>query len=139
QPVEVQRDGPAVTFDVDGRPVIRYNSEITELPRPDIPPVFARGGYIHPIYSPDGTVVSGDYPLDHLHHHGSWASWTRTVFAGEQVDFWNVADRKGDVLPVALDSAWGGQVYGGFTARHRYVALTGDAPKDALNERWTVH
>jgi hypothetical protein len=72
-----------------------------------------------------------------VHHHGIWASWTRTRFEGQDVDFWNVADRKGDVVPIALDSAWSGRVFGGFTARHRYVALTDDAPKDALIERWT--
>ena len=128
----------AVAFEVDGRPVLRYNSEITDPPREEIDPVYARGGYIHPIRSPAGVLVSGDYPPDHLHHHGIWGSWTRTLFQGEQVDFWNVADRQGDVLPVAMDSTWSGRVFGGFTARHRYVALTADQPREALRETWTA-
>jgi hypothetical protein len=136
--VTMRRDPGAVSFEVQGKPVLRYNADVTPLPRPDIDPVYARGGYIHPIYSPDGVLVTGDYPPDHVHHHGIWASWTRAVFEGEEIDFWNVADRKGDVVPVGLDSAWSGSVYGGFTARHRYVALAGGAPKDALRERWTV-
>jgi hypothetical protein len=135
--VGMRRQDGAVAFDVDGRPVLRYNAEITRLPRADIDPIYARGGYIHPIHTPGGVLVTGDYPPDHVHHHGIWASWTRTRFEGQDVDFWNVADRKGDVVPIALDSAWSGRVFGGFTARHRYVALTGDAPKDALIERWT--
>jgi len=118
--------------------VLRYHAAITDPPRPDIDPVYRRGGYVHPILTPEGVMVTGDYPPDHLHHHGIWAAWTRAVFQGEEVDFWNVADRKGDVLPVALDSAWGGPVFGGFSARHRYVALTGEQPRDALNERWTL-
>jgi hypothetical protein len=136
--VEMEREGPGVAFEVGGHPVLRYNSEITPLPRPDINPIYRRGGYIHPIFSPEGVLMTGDYPADHLHHHGIFASWTRTVFEGEQVDFWNVADRKGDVLPVALDSTWSGPVYGGLVARHRYVALTTGTPKDALNETWDL-
>lgn len=135
--VELLREEGAVEFAIGGQPVLRYNAAVTALPRPDIPPVYARGGYIHPIHTPAGVVVSGDYPPDHLHHHGIWAAWTRTVFRGDTVDFWNVADRLGDVLPASLDSAWGGPVFGGFVARHRYVALTRGAPRDALNEQWT--
>jgi hypothetical protein len=136
--VGLRREGPGVAFEVAGRPVLRYNPEITPLPRPNINPIYARGGYVHPIHTPEGVLVTGDYPADHLHHHGIWASWTRTVFEGEEVDFWNVADRKGDVIPVGLDSAWSGPVFGGMTARHRYVALTTGTPEDALNERWTL-
>lgn len=136
--VELRRDSGAVAFAIDGRPVLTYNAEVTEPPRPDIDPVYARGGYVHPIHSPEGVIVTGDYPPDHLHHHGIWAAWTRTIFRGDSVDFWNVADRTGDVLPVALDSAWSGPVHGGFTARHRHVALTDGGPVDALHERWTL-
>ena len=128
----------AVAFEVGGRPVLRYNADVTDPPRPDIDPVYARGGYIHPIMSPAGVMVSGDYPPDHLHHHGIWASWTRTLFQGEQVDFWNVADRQGDVVPVALDSTWSGRVFGGFKARHQYVALTDGQAQEALRETWAA-
>lgn len=136
--VSASRTDGGVAFRVAGRPVFRYNAEITPLPRAGINPIYERGGYIHPVHTPGGAIVSADYPPDHLHHHGIWAAWTRTRFHGHDVDFWNVADRKGDVLPVALDSAWSGPVYGGFSARHRYVALAGGAPRDALNERWTA-
>lgn len=135
--VELRREPGAVAFAIAGQPVLTYNAAVTDPPRPDVDPIYARGGYIHPVHSPAGVVVTGDYPPDHVHHHGIWASWTRTRFEGQDVDFWNVADGAGDVLPVALDSAWGGRVHGGFSARHRYVALTGDAPEDALHERWT--
>lgn len=137
--VEARREPGAVTFLVAGRPVLRYNADETELPRPGIDPVFKRGGYIHPVYTPAGRIVTGDYPADHLHHHGIWAAWTNTVFEGRTPDFWNVGDRKGTVKPVALDTTWSGPVHGGVRARHRYVDLTGPTPKDALNETWIVH
>lgn len=136
--VSAERSNGAITLSVGGRPVLTYHSEVTQPPRGDIDPVYQRGGYIHPLLTPSGVVVTGDYPPDHVHHHGIWAAWTRTRFRDEMVDFWNVADRLGDVLPVAVDSMWDGAIHGGFSARHRYVALTGDAPEDALLERWTT-
>ncbi len=136
--VSVNRTDEAIVLHVGSRPVLTYHSAITEPPRPEIDPVYRRGGYIHPLQTPEGVVVTGDYPPDHVHHHGVWAAWTRTRFRDAQVDFWNVADRLGDVLPVAVETVWEGPVHGGFSARHRYVALTGDSPEDALLERWTV-
>ena len=134
--VEARREGETVNLSVDGLPVLSYHGAPTPLPRPDINPVYIRGGYIHPVRSPEGVVVTGDYPPDHVHHHGIWASWTRTLFQGRQVDFWNVADRQGDVLANGLDSVWSGAVHGGFSAAHRYVSLVAGEPVDALNEVW---
>jgi hypothetical protein len=133
----VRRDG-AVDVSVAGQSVLRYNHAETDPPRPEIDPVFRRGGYIHPVVTPSGRVITGDYPSDHIHHHGIWAAWTNTVFEGRTPDFWNMGQRRGTVLPVALDSVWSGPVHGGFVARHRYVDLTSGSPRDALNEQWTL-
>lgn len=135
-PVEASREGESVTLSVDRNPVLSYHGAPTPLPRPDIDPVYGRGGYIHPVRTPAGVVVTGDYPPDHVHHHGIWASWTRTRFQGQQVDFWNVADGQGDVLADGVDTTWSGVVHGGFSAAHRYVSLVGEEPVDALNEVW---
>lgn len=136
--VETVREGNTVTLTVAEQPVLRYTGRPTELPRPDIDPVFQRGGYIHPVWTPSEKVITGDYPADHLHHHGIWAAWTNTVFEGRKPDFWNMGDRTGTVLPVAIDSVWSGPVHGGLIARHRYVDLSGEAPADVLHETWTV-
>ena len=134
--VEAQRQGESVTLSVDGRAVLTYHGAPTPLPRADIDPVYSRGGYIHPVRTPDGVVVTGDYPPDHVHHHGIWAAWTRARYRGEQVDFWNVADRLGDVLAEGVDSAWSGPVFGGFSAEHRYVSLVSGEAEEALREQW---
>lgn len=134
--VNALRDGESVTLSVGDRSVLTYHGAPKPLPRPDIDPVYSRGGYIHPVQTPAGVMVTGDYPPDHVHHHGIWASWTRTRFRDRQVDFWNVADRQGDVLAEGVDSTWSGPVQGGFAARHRYVALVTGEAEDALRERW---
>ncbi len=136
--VKAERVPGAVDITLGGARVFRYNTEKTELPRPDIKPVLRRGGYIHPILTPSGRVVTDDYPRNHLHHHGLWFAWTSTEFEGRKPDFWNMVEAKGTVEFVALDRTWSGPVHAGFVSRHRFVDLMASEPKAALNETWEV-
>ncbi len=123
---------------VRGRSVLSFVGEPNGLPHPDIKPIFLRGGYIHPVFTPSGRLVTDDYPSDHYHHHGIWFAWTKTEFEGKHPDFWNMGDGTGRVEFVKVGKTWSGPVYAGFTSTQRYVALTGGAPKTALNEEWDV-
>lgn len=123
---------------VGGRQVFSFVAEPEGLPSPDIKPVFLRGGYIHPVYTPKGRIVTDDYPSDHYHHHGIWFAWTKTEFEGKHPDFWNVGDGTGRIDFEKVIDTWSGPVYAGFTSFQKYVALTGAAPKTALNEEWDV-
>lgn len=125
---------------VGGKPVFFYQMDKEALPRPDIKPVYKRAGYLHPIHTASGTVVSDDYPRQHVHHHGIWTPWTKTTFQGRDVDFWNMAAKNGATVEfVALERTWGGRVHGGFVARHQFVDLTAKPePVVALNETWEV-
>lgn len=135
----VAREGNAIRFEQEGRPIVQYHAGPSALPRDDIDPVFRRGGYLHPIWSPSGLVVTDDYPANHLHHHGVWVSWTKTEFDGRQPNFWEMGERKGTVEAVAMDRFWSGEVFGGFVGRHRYVDLTRSKPIVVLHETWQVH
>ncbi|PYJ93742.1 MAG: hypothetical protein DME23_25805 [Verrucomicrobia bacterium] len=99
---------------------------------------FKRGGYLHPVLTPSGKLITDDYPPNHLHHHGIWFPWTKTEFEGRQPDFWNMGEGKGTVEFVALHLTWNGPVHGGFQTRHRFVDLTAPEPRVALNETWQV-
>ncbi len=120
------------------QPLFAYQAEPGELPRADIKNAFRRGGYIHPIYTAGGALVTDDFPPNHVHHHGIWGAWTHTEFQGRKPDFWNMGDGKGRVEFVALDESWDGPVLAGFRARHRFVDLTAQPPIVALHETWTV-
>jgi len=122
------------------RPVFTYNTVPAPLPpgRPDLTPVFQRGGYLHPVFTPAGRVVTDDYPANHRHHHGIWFAWTKTGFEGRSPDFWNMGDRKGTVEFVGLDRTWNGPVHAGFQSRHQQVDLTSGSPRIALRETWNV-
>ncbi len=40
--------------------------------------------YFHPIYAPDGQVVTADSPFDHVHHRGLCVSWGNV----NEINFW---------------------------------------------------
>jgi hypothetical protein len=136
--VQAVKEGDRLSITSAGRRVLGYQAQAGELPSPDIKPIFRRGGYIHPVYTPSGRAITDDFPADHRHHHGIWFAWTKTVFEGRHPDFWNVGDGTGKVEFVALDSTWGGPVHGGFKARTRSVDTSAPRPVTVLNEEWVV-
>jgi hypothetical protein len=136
--VKAENTNGAVKFSQGQTALFTYQGEPSELPRPDIKPLFKRGGYLHPVYSPSGLAVTDDYPPNHIHHHGIWMPWTKTEFEGRHPDFWNMGDGKGKVEFVRLLGAWSGPVIAGFESEHRFVDLTAPTPKAALDERWKV-
>lgn len=103
-----------------------------------VDPVYLRGGYIHPLYTPAGVLVSGDYPADHYHQHGIWSAWTSTDINGHDVDFWNMAAGLGKVDFGRLDATWQGPVHAGFQATLEHLDLVGAVDVTALEELWTV-
>lgn len=134
----LRRDEHTLEISVDDTPVLQYWIEPRPLPRSDLDPIYKRGGYLHPVRTPSGRVVTGDYPAGHAHHHGIWSAWTKTEFRGRTPDFWNMGEGTGAVVPMGLDSTWSGPVQAGFRARHRYVDYTGPEPVTALYEAWTL-
>jgi hypothetical protein len=128
----------AVRLAIDGRDVLVYRGEKTTPPE-GIEPVFARGGYLHPLTTPGGVATTDDYPKNHKHHHGVWSPWTATRFEDRKPDFWNMGQKTGTVEFVEMGQQWQGRVSAGFTARHRMVDLSAKPePKAAINETWHV-
>lgn len=134
--VGVMKEAKRLVVKYSGRELIGFQTA-PELPE-GVKPVFARAGYIHPVYTPSGTLVTDDYPSDHYHHHGVWAAWTKTEFEGRHPDFWNVADGTGRVDFVGVGETWNGLVHGGFTSRQRYVDVKATPEKAALEDEWEV-
>jgi hypothetical protein len=136
--VTAMKEGTTVVFRADDREMFRYQAEPSERPRPEIRPEFQRGGYVFPLRTPSGKLVADDYPPNHLHHHGLWWAWTKTVHADTQPDFWNMGDRTGRVEFVALDRVWATDGAAGLTARHRFVNLLPRPPATVLEETWEL-
>ena len=136
--VSADLENGRITVSDQERKVFVYQGVESELPRPEIKPLFKRGGYIHPDFSPSGRLLTDDYPPNHVHHHGIWFPWTKTEFEGRSPDFWNMGEGKGRVEFVKFGNRWDGPVAAGFVAEHRFVDLTAPEPKVALNETWSV-
>lgn len=123
---------------VGGAPVLQYRVDRAALPRTDIKPEIVRAGYIHPVFSPAGQVVTDDYPANHVHHHGIWTPWTKTSFQGRAPDFWNMQNKTGAEDLVAVDRTWSGPVHGGLEARLQMIDRSAPQPVVALNETWRL-
>lgn len=83
----VDRDG-VLRLEEDGRPVLAYNygMQLDE----GVPEAYRRSTYIHPIWSPSGTVLTDDFPDDHYHHRGLSWMWPRVQVAGTTYDLWHL-------------------------------------------------
>ncbi|MFP4171781.1 MAG: DUF6807 family protein, partial [Candidatus Hydrogenedentota bacterium] len=135
--VEVAFDGQSVFMSLGGQTIFHYNHQHV-LPPEDVDPQYVRSGYIHPVYSPSGLLVTEDFPGDHYHHKGVWFPWTRTEFEGREIDFWNLGGGEGTVQFAGFETVASGPVFGRLLARHEHVDLTQDGGKTALDETWDV-
>lgn len=120
-----------------GRPVLNYQYE-TVYPPQGVDTAFKRSGFIHPLWSPEGKVLTTIQPRDHYHHYGIWNPWTHTAFRGDTIDFWNLYQREGTVRFAGFSEKESGPVYGGFRARQEHVAHPYGDKTVALNEVWDV-
>lgn len=140
-------DVPGVTAKLDekvlqiaenGTKVLNYNHAVVPAPAGQSS-LYDRSGFIHPLWSPTGSVLTNIHPKDHYHHLGIWMPWTHTEFEGKPVDFWNLGEGQGTVRFKKFISTTSGPVYGGFQAEQEHVALKTDTgEKVVLNEVWDV-
>ena len=136
-----KKEGTAIALSSQGKTVLHYQTADTEPPRPEIKPLYKHNSYLHPIFTPSGKTVTGDYPPDHLWHRGIWLAWTHTEFDGAAPDFWNQG--KDNKLTARIDfkqleATWSGTVHAGFRSQHRFLDLSGAEAKPVLNESWEV-
>jgi len=71
-----------------GKPVLVYNHGM--MLADGVDSKYRRSSYLHPVYAPDGTVLTDDFPKDHPHHRGLCWSWPIVTFAGQTHDVWAV-------------------------------------------------
>lgn len=136
--IRVDDNGEDLQIIIDNKQVLNYRYAVKEVPE-GVDEIYSRSGYIHPIWSPGGEVLSRIQPPDHYHHYGIWNPWTRTDFEGREVDFWNLADGEGTVRHKSNLQTISGDVFGGFEAFLNHVDLTAPSgEKIALNEKWEV-
>ncbi|MFA5257553.1 MAG: DUF6807 family protein, partial [Opitutales bacterium] len=125
----------------DGQPILSYQYET--LPAPEgTDPAFARGGFVHPLRTPAGHVLTRIQPPDHPHHYGIWNPWTHVEFRGRVTDMWNLGDKQGTVRFAGFERVTSLPGEAGFSAIHEHVIFNADGTETvALRERqtWMAH
>ena len=87
-------------------------------------PAFARSGFIHPIRSPKGGVMTSIHADDHIHHMGLWHAWVKTEHRDRHFDFWNLGERTGKVRFVRTLSTFSHGTSVGFSVLQQQVGIT---------------
>jgi len=105
---------------------------------PGIKPIYRRAGFIHPVLTPKGEIISGSFAPDHAHHHGIWTAWSHTEFQGRHPDFWNVHEETGRVEYLGLGQRWIGPVDSGFHAKMRSLDTKTNPATEVLAETWRI-
>ncbi len=145
--VSANQNNKVLWIEKDGTKVLSYNHALVPPPPIEVMgekykqtrDLYYRSGFIHPLWSPTGSVLTNIHPQDHYHHVGIWMPWTKTKFEGKDVDFWNLGSGQGTVRFKRFLTTTNGPVYGGFQAEHDHVALqTDEGEKIVLKEVWDV-
>jgi hypothetical protein len=111
----------------------------TVYPPKGIDSLYKRSGFIHPLWSPGGKVLTRIQPRDHYHHYGIWNPWTHVAYEGDTVDLWNINTKQGTVRFANFVSIQEGSVYSEFDALHEHVVFKkSGGEKVAMNELQSV-
>jgi hypothetical protein len=130
-----------IPLKLDGRTIFAYHKAVTEPPS-GIDPVYRRSGFVHPLATRSGLVVTDDFSPEHPHQHGLFTAWVNTTYDGRKVDFWNQLTRTGRVGNDPDDPGPmfnGGPIRAEFSARLRHDDLTAPGgPAKVLDETWNI-
>jgi hypothetical protein len=138
--MQVNNENGNLVVQSNGKNVLQYN--LTEAPLPnEAGELFRRTGYIHPLWSPSGEVLTRIHPPDHYHHFGVWNPWTHTRHRGKVIDFWNLGKGEGTVVPLVVTSTTSNDLFAGFKVIHNHIHLNDSAIQGSevlLREEWKV-
>lgn len=121
-----------------GGPVFQYRTGVGGLD-PDITEeIFYRGGYLHPVYTPNGRAVTSHYTDNRPHQNGIWTGWYKTEWNGLKPDFWSQAERTGKVEAISVNSIESGPVFGELQTTHHFNEIVTENSSTILSDNWTV-
>jgi len=103
------------------KPVLNYWLT-PQLPE-GLPQYYTRSGFIHPVYSSSGRIVTDDFPVGYAHQHGFFSAWTNTTFRNSFIDFWNTHKELATVAHVEMLETQRQDGFVGFKARLQQSSL----------------
>jgi hypothetical protein len=102
---------------------------------------FARCNYIHPLWAPDGTVLTEDFPADHLHHRGIFWAWHQIYADGKNLgDGWELKNFSQKVDHYKIRKAKNGSLKLITTVEYKSPEyISGEKPFLLENTEITIH
>src|SRR5690606_4618497 len=135
--LSVSKDNGVLSIVYKIQPLIGYQYAVLAPPE-GVDAAFKRSGFFHPINTLQGHRLTRIHPEDHYHHFGMWNPWTKTVFEGDTLDFWNIGGKQATVRHAEFDDINITDTYAEYKTLHEHVVLKNNKNKVALNEWQTV-
>lgn len=121
-----------------GKPLVNYHFGVS-YPPAGVDSIFRRSGFIHPLYTPHGQILTRINPPDHHHHYGLWNPWTKVAFRGKTIDFWNLGSKEGTVRFARFIAQTDKAAFSEYKALHEHVIFEKDGTETIpLTEIQTV-
>ncbi len=121
----------------EGKPLLTYRYTV-KVPPEGVDSAYGRAGYIHPLQTLSGKVLTSIQPADHYHHYGLWNPWTHVEYKGKLYDLWNIGDKKGTVRFVEFADLFYNEKEAGFEAVHDHVIFDGNSETVIIRENWRI-
>lgn len=134
--ITIQDDGKSINFISHDSLLMSYR--YVDMPVPDgVSQVYSRSGFVHPLKTLQGNILTRIQPGDHYHHYGLWHPWTHTEYDGEDIDFWNLIKEEGTVRFSDVVSRSEGPLFSDLTVIHDHVIHPGRGEQTVLKELLT--
>ncbi|MCL5019292.1 MAG: PmoA family protein [Patescibacteria group bacterium] len=75
-------------------PVLRYNYGMMHE-KEGVSGPNDRSSYIHPVWTPSGKIVTGDFSPEHIHQRGIFDAWQKIKFNDVILNFWELGSEPG--------------------------------------------
>jgi|SRR5690625_14450 len=134
--ISLKDNGKEIIFEYKDQALVTYRYKMMPVPE-GVSPVFSRGGFIHPLKTFQGNMISRVQPPDHYHHYGLWHPWTRTHYRGEEIDFWNLIKEEGTVAFQDILSIHSGPLFADLTVVQNHDIHPGRGQMTVLKETLT--
>ena len=94
--VTMQKADGGLLFIENNQKILFYQTEPKNLNGE-----YERCNYIHPLWADDGTILTEDFPSDHLHQRGIFWAWHQIRIDGKQIaDGWEINNFEQEVAEV---------------------------------------
>lgn len=130
-----QKDGD-IHVSLQDKVLLVYNADM-QFPHDTLPNYYKRSGFIHPITTLAGEVITDGFPVGHTHQHGLFTAWTRSMFRGDTLDFWNQQQENAGVRHKRIIEI--NEVKQAFSVELEHIAnISGDTVV-VLTEQWNIN